>query len=227
MTRPHNTALVPADKEFDLIVIGGGVTGAATARDAALRGLDVLLLERDDFASGTSSRSFKMVHGGLRYLETYQFRLVAEGVHEREVSLLLAPHLVHPREHLYLVYEGDTYPLAMLNFAMTFYDVASGQWRKRRHHMLNAKQVLEREPHLNPDGLKGAGLYVDMLTDDARFTLDLVKGAAENGATTLNHTAVTGLVWSGRRVTGVRTVNQIDGTVSEFSARAVVNATGP
>ncbi|MDR1385996.1 MAG: glycerol-3-phosphate dehydrogenase/oxidase [Propionibacteriaceae bacterium] len=216
-----------ADLEYDLIVVGGGVTGAASARDAALRGLKVLLLEKDDFAAGTSSRSSKMIHGGLRYLETYQFKLVREGVKERELSLGLAPHLTRVAPHLYMVYEGDSYGLGMLNFALTFYDIFSGQWRQRRHRMLSPKQVLAREPHLNPKGMKGAGLYYDVLTDDARFTLDLVKGAVEEGAVALNHTVVTDLVREGDRVVGVVATDQLSGVSHRFRGKAVVNATGP
>lgn len=217
-----------ADTEFDLIVVGGGVTGAACVRDAALRGLSVLLLEGEDFASGTSSRSSKLIHGGLRYLETYQFKLVAESLRERELSLRLAPHLTRMDPFLYLVYDGDSYGLGMLNFALTFYDAASGQWRARRHHMLSAKDVLAREPHLDPVGLRGAGLYYDVLTDDARFTLDLVKGAAEQGAVTLNHVRVTGLTTQGGRVTGVTAEDTLSpGSSLTFTGRVVVNATGP
>ncbi|MDR1077142.1 MAG: glycerol-3-phosphate dehydrogenase/oxidase [Propionibacteriaceae bacterium] len=215
------------DQEYDLIVVGGGVTGAACARDAALRGLKVLLLEKDDFAAGTSSRSSKMIHGGLRYLETYQFKLVREGVKERELSLSLAPHLTRVAPHLYMVYEGDSYGLGMLNFALTFYDIFSGQWRRRRHHMLSPKAVLAREPHLNPQGMKGAGLYYDVLTDDARFTLDVVKAAVEEGAVALNHALVSDLVKEGDRVVGVVVSDQLSGASHRFRGKAVVNATGP
>jgi glycerol-3-phosphate dehydrogenase len=224
-SRADLTALT--DKEFDLIVVGGGVTGAACARDAALRGLDVLLLERNDFASGTSSRSSKLIHGGLRYLETYQFKLVAESLRERELSLKLAPHLTRVDPFLYLVYDGDDYGLGLLNFALSFYDVASGEFRARRHHMLKPDQVLAREPHLNRRGLRGGGRYSDVLTDDARLTLDLVKGADEQGATAINHIQVTGLLRSGERITGVSTQDLLSLDRYDFRARAVVNSTGP
>ena len=216
-----------ADTVYDLIVVGGGVTGAACARDAALRGLSVLLLERTDFAAGTSSRSSKMIHGGLRYLETYQFKLVREGVRERELSLKLAPHLTHLTPHLYAVYEADTYGLGMLNFALTFYDAFSGQWRQRRHRLLDKPAVLAIEPRLNPNGLLGAGLYYDALTDDARYTMDLITSATANGAVVRNHTAVTGLLRDHTRVTGVRCVDGLTGTEHTYRARVVVNATGP
>ena len=211
---------------FDLIVIGGGITGAATARDAALRGLSVLLVEKDDFAAGTSSRSSKLIHGGLRYLQTYQFSLVAESLRERERMLKLAPHLTEVRPFLYLLYDGYPEGRALLNLGLTFYDAASGEWLKRRHHMLSADQVLEREPHLNPSGLRGAGQYFDVLTDDARLTVDHAKGAAEAGAQMLNHAAVTGLVLDHGRTRGVTITDQLDGAVFDVHARQVVSATG-
>ena len=216
-----------ARQEFDLIVIGGGITGVATARDAALRGLSVLLIEKDDFASGTSSRSTKLVHGGLRYLETYQFRMVAESLRERERMLLLAPHLTEVRPFLYLLYRGYPETRARLRLGLTFYDVASGQWRKRRHAMLSRSQVLDREPHLNPDGLLGAGRFYDVLTDDARLTIDTAKGAAEAGAVLLNHAAVTGLVIEDGRACGVRVEDLLGGGLFEVRCRQVLNATGP
>lgn len=219
--------LTASDTHYDVIVVGGGVTGAACARDAALRGRRVLLLDKDDIAAGTSSRSSKLIHGGLRYLETYQFKLVAESLRERELSLSLAPHLTRVDPFLYLVYEGDSYGLGMLNFALTFYDIASGQWRARRHHMMSAQKVLQREPGLNPNGLKGAGMYFDVLTDDARFTLDIAKGAAEEGADVLTHMQVSGLETEGTQVTGVHAIDTVTGISHTFHGRIVVNATGP
>ena len=216
-----------AGREFDLVVIGGGITGVATARDAALRGLSVALVEADDFAAGTSSKSTKLVHGGLRYLETYQFRMVAESLRERERMLRLAPHLTHVRPFLYLLYRGYPESRFKLNLGLTFYDVASGQWRKRRHRMLSAKQVLAREPHLNPAGLLGAGQYVDVLTDDARLTIDTAKGAAEAGALLVNHARVTGLVLIDGVARGVRVTDALSGADFEILAHQVLNATGP
>lgn len=225
MIRPTFAQLV--GRHFDLVVIGGGVTGAATARDAALRGLRTLLVEKDDFASGTSSRSSKLIHGGLRYLQTYQFGLVAESVREREKSLRLAPHLTEVRPFLYLLYEGYPETKRLLNLGLTFYDVASGAPIRRHHRMLSAEQVLEREPGLNPSGLVGAGLYYDVLTDDARFTLDLALGAADAGATLVNHAAATGLVLEDGRARGVQLQDQLTGECCEVRARQVVSCTGP
>ncbi|MEV1009157.1 glycerol-3-phosphate dehydrogenase/oxidase [Streptomyces sp. NPDC049881] len=212
---------------FDLVVVGGGVTGVATAREAALRGLSVALVEKDDFAAGTSSRSSKLVHGGLRYLQTYQFRLVAESVRERERTLRIAPHLTELRPFLYLLYDGYPEGKALLNLGLTFYDAVSGQWRSRRHRMLNAEQVLRREPHLARAGLKGAGLYYDALTDDARLTLATAKGAADAGALLVNHAAVTALVLENGTARGVTVTDTLTGESYDIHARQVLNATGP
>jgi glycerol-3-phosphate dehydrogenase len=215
------------DTTFDLVVIGGGITGAATARDAALRGLKVALVEKDDFASGTSSRSSKLIHGGLRYLETYQFRLVAESVREREKMMTLAPHLTELRPFLYLLYRGYPESRAVLNLGLTFYDFVSGSWSKRRHSMLSAEKVLAREPHLRSDGLLGAGLYYDVLTDDARLTLDTVKGATEAGAVAINHATVSGLVLEAGTCRGVTVTDAETGRTFDIHAHQVVSATGP
>lgn len=216
-----------ADTWFDLVVIGGGVTGAAAAREAALRGHRVLLAEGQDFAAGTSSRSSKLVHGGLRYLQTYQFKLVAQSVRERERALAMAPHLVTIRPFLYLLYDGYPEGPGLVHAGLTFYDAASGAWRRRRHRMLTARQVLEREPHLNPHQLRGAGLYYDALTDDARYTLALVQAAAEAGAGVINHAPVTGLLLDHGQARGVRIHDQQTDTCHTIHARQVLNATGP
>lgn len=223
--RPARGDLV--DRLFDVVVIGGGITGAASARDAALRGLSVLLVEKDDFGSGTSSRSSKLIHGGLRYLQTYQFGLVAESLRERERMLRLAPHLTEVRPFLYLLYDGDPESRSLLNLGLTFYDAASGAWLRRRHRMLSADEVHEREPHLATAGLRGAGLFYDALTDDARLTLATVAGAREAGAQTLNHAAVTGLLVEGGHARGVTITDRTTGATYDVHARQVLNATGP
>lgn len=225
MRRPDIAELAGAS--FDVVIIGGGITGAATARDAALRGLSVLLVEKDDFAAGTSSRSSKLIHGGLRYLQTYQFGLVAESLQERERMLTLAPHLTEVRPFLYLLYRGYPESMRLLNLGLTFYDAASGQWRKRRHRMLSPGQVLEREPHIEPIGLVGAGQYYDVLTDDARLTVDTAKSAAESGACLLNHARAVGLVVEKGQARGVRVRDEVSGVEVEVGCRQVLNASGP
>jgi glycerol-3-phosphate dehydrogenase len=223
----RTTLKAAQEADLDLIVIGGGITGAATARDAALRGLRVLLVEKDDFASGTSSRSSKLIHGGLRYLQTYQFKIVAESLRERENALRIAPHLTHVRPFLYLLYQGYPESKALLNLGLTFYDAASGAWRQRRHQMLSAREVLDREPLLAADGLLGAGMFYDVLTDDARLTIDTVSAAEQSGALLLNHAEATGLVLSRGRARGVVITDLVTGDTADVPATQVVNATGP
>jgi len=215
-----------AGQVFDLAIIGGGITGAAAARDAALRGLSVALFEKHDFASGTSSRSTKLLHGGLRYLQSYQFRLVREACRERELMLRLAPHLAHVRPFIYLIYAGYPESMALLNLGLTVYDLFSGSPLKRRHRMLDRRALLDAEPHLNRDGLIGGGRYYDFLTDDARLTLDTLKGAVEAGAKAANYMEVTGLVWEGGRVAGVEVADRIAGGTATVRARQVINAGG-
>ncbi|WP_051333588.1 glycerol-3-phosphate dehydrogenase/oxidase [Aliagarivorans marinus] len=212
---------------FDVVVVGGGITGSAIARDAALRGMKVLLVEKEDFGSGTSSRSSKLIHGGLRYLETYQFGLVAESVRERELALRLAPHLTKVQPFLYMFYKGCPDKKWLLNLGMTFYDVVSGSWSKRRHQMLNKQQVLARQPGFRADGLRGAAMFYDVSTDDARLTIDTTKSAWEHSAQVLNHCKVTGLTYSENRCDGVQLTDLLSQTQATVKAHYVVNATGP
>jgi glycerol-3-phosphate dehydrogenase len=219
---------------FDLLIIGGGATGTSAARDAALRGLSVALLEKDDFGSGTSSRSTKLFHGGLRYLEKFEFGLVREACRERELMLTLAPHLAHPRPFLYLLYQGYHMmfkwlpaTLFMLNAGLTMYDTFSGSPWERRHKILNKRKLLEIEPHLNPNGLKGGGYYYDFLTDDGRFTIETMKAACDAGALAANYLEVQGLVKDNNRISGVEAVDRITGEEGTIRARQVMNTTGP
>lgn len=216
-----------ADITFDLVVIGGGITGAAISRDAALRGLKVILVEKEDFSAGTSSRSSKLIHGGLRYLETYQFGLVAESVRERELALRLAPHLTKVQPFLYLFYDDMPDKKWLLNLGLTFYDIASGNWHKRWHKMLNKQQVLERQPLFRKDGLLGAAMFYDVATDDARITIDTLKSATEYSAQVINHCQVTGLTYSDKRCDGVQVTDHLSGQEHIIKGHYVVNATGP
>ncbi len=215
-----------ANQSVDVLVIGGGVTGAATARDAALRGLSVCLVEKGDFAGGTSSRSTKLIHGGLRYLEQFEFKLVREACHERELMLRLAPHLSHPRPFIYLNYDGYPEGMFKLNVGLSIYDWFSGNPRKRRHHMLSAVELLREEPHLNPKGLHGGGWYYDSLTDDARLTIDTLKAACDAGAKAANYMEVTGFVYRDGRIAGVKAADGLTGEQGEIRALQVINATG-
>ncbi len=215
-------------RTVDVLIIGGGITGAAAARDAALRGLDVALLEADDYASGTSSRSTKLLHGGLRYLKQRAFAMVRESCRERELMGVLAPHLARPRSFFYLLYPEDPEPLWQLGVGLRLYDLFSGNPPQRRNHTVSTAQILAAEPHLRREGLRGGGKLHDFITDDARLTIDTVKSAVDAGALAANHTAVEGFLTDGSgRLTGVTARDSLSDEAFEVRARVVVNAAGP
>ncbi|ADU51746.1 Glycerol-3-phosphate dehydrogenase [Thermaerobacter marianensis DSM 12885] len=191
---------------FDLLIIGGGITGSGVAREAAHRGLRVAVVEARDFAAGTSSRSTKLIHGGLRYLKERDFRLVHEAVVERMRLLRLAPHLVRAEWFVFPVYRGDPDPLWQLRIGLWLYDRYAGRsLGTLRHRMLSPQQVREVEPLLRQDRLVGAGMYVDAVTDDARLTATVARQAVAAGAVVVNHAEVTGFIKDpGGRVVGVR-----------------------
>jgi len=215
-----------AVQQFDIVVIGGGITGAATARDAALRGLSVALVEKGDFAGGTSSRSTKLIHGGLRYLEQFEFKLVREACRERELLLKLAPHLSAPRPFIYLNYHGYPESMFKLNVGLTLYDWFAGNPAERKHRMLPTKELLREEPCLNSAGLNGGAWYYDSLTDDARLTIDTMKAACAAGALASNYMEVTGFVRKSGQIAGVKVIDRLSGDAGEIRARQVINATG-
>ena len=213
--------------EVDLICIGGGVTGAGIVRNAARRGLKVALFEQNDFAFGTSSRSSKLIHGGLRYLETYEFSLVFESVSERRVMLDLAPHLVKPLAFLFPVYAGSRRNLRMIKAGMWLYEGLSLFRSPKKHEILKPSQVAEIEPLLNLDGLQGAPLYYDCSTDDARLTLESIIDGVQNGGIAVNWARVDAFIKDENgRVKGVVVRNARDGSLREVEAKAVINASG-
>jgi glycerol-3-phosphate dehydrogenase len=214
-------------REWDLLVVGGGITGAGAARDAAGRGLQVALVEAGDFAQGTSSRSSRLVHGGLRYLETYDFALVFEASAERRRLLELAPHLVHPLPFVFPVYRGGPTPFLMLQAGMWLYDGLSLFRNLHRHRILSVGDVATEEPGLRRDGLVGAALYYDAAVDDARITLANARGAHESGAAVVPHAEVVAFLADGGKVRGARVRDRITGAETEVRAKLVLNATGP
>lgn len=219
-----------ADRRFDLLVVGGGITGAGIARDAARRGLAVGLVERDDFASGTSSRSSRLVHGGVRYLEHGYLHLVFEASRERRRLLAMAPHLVHPLQFTWPVYEGARIPRWKLAAGLTLYDLLALFRNVGRHRRLSAEGVLEAEPALTRTGLTGGASYWDAATNDARLTIANVLDAAHASATVLNYADVTALTFaSGAHgaVTGAVVHDRLGGGEYTVQARLVVNACGP
>ena len=215
-------------EEVDVVVIGGGITGAGIVRDAARRGLRVVLFEQNDIAYGTSSRSSKLIHGGLRYLESYEFSLVFESVSERRVILDLAPHLVNPLAFLFPVYQGARKSLRMISAGMWLYDGLALFRSPKRHKTLKPGEVAEEEPILRQEGLQGAPVYYDCSTDDARLTLETVIDAVRNGGIAVSWARVDALTKTEQgRVSGVVVRNIRDGSLREVKAHAVINATGP
>lgn len=218
------------DVAYDLAVVGGGITGAGVARDAAMRGLRVALFERGDFASGTSSASSKLLHGGIRYLEKREFRLVWEALRERAAQCRLVPHLARPVQFLFPLYEGHPVSPFKLDMGLWLYDALAGFNNLGRHRRLNARTMQELEPRLRADGLRGGCGYYDAVTDDARLTLENVRSAWEHGADCLNYVEVEEVLEGNGRVTGVRISDRAEGAVGHSAtvrARCVVNACGP
>ncbi len=214
-----------AEQRFDLIVVGGGITGAGVARDAALRGLSVALIERRDFASGTSSRSSKLIHGGLRYLQQGDVGLVREAATERYVVRRLAPHLARPVQMLVPV--GSRASYAKLSVGLWTYDRLAGVSDVERYHMLGRDETVALEPKLRRERLYGAGLYYEYVTDDARLVVEVVKSAAALGAVVANYAAVDGFVIENGQVAGVEIRDQLTGDALTARGRVVINAAGP
>jgi len=217
-----------AREEFDLLIIGGGIHGTGIARDAAMRGLKVALVEKEDFGYGTTSRSTRLIHGGLRYLELLDLRLVREALREREVLLRIAPHLVKPLPFITPIYRGDRYGPAMVKLGMILYDLLSWDKSLPSHRSLSPFQVLELEPGLRPGGLRGGMLYYDCQVDyPERLCVENALSAAEYGAHLANHAAVVGFLKEDGRITGAVVRDDLSGEEHEVRAKLTVNATGP
>ncbi len=218
-----------AGQELDVLVVGMGATGAGVALDAASRGLRVAVVDKGDLASGTSSKSSKLVHGGLRYLENYEFGLVREGVVERQLLMRLAPHLVRPMDFLYPVWP-DTAKRRLLGLGLTTYDVfalAVGKSGLRRHERVTADEAVALAPALVDSELAYSYLYGDCATDDARLVLAVVQAARRFGAQAITYAEVTRLDKDAAgRVCGALVHDQLSGTDIAVQARHVVNATG-
>jgi glycerol-3-phosphate dehydrogenase len=228
-TRREN--LTRLDREtFDIAIIGGGITGAGLALDAVLRGLNTVLIEKRDFSAGTSSRSTKLIHGGLRYLEHYDFAMVREGLRERAILTRIAPHLAEPFPFLVPVYRESrrnySHPILM-RAGMILYSLLAGRFGPGRHRKLSRAEALEYAPGLDPEGLEGALLYYDGLTNDSRLVIDLLKSAHREGACLINHVKVTGLIRNDTgRLTGLTMSDQFGQSALSCRARSIINATG-
>ena len=216
-----------ASRAVDLLVIGGGIVGAGVARDAAMRGLRTVLVEQNDLAFGTSSRSSRLIHGGLRYLEHGELRLVFESLRERAVLRRIAPHLVWPLPFVFPVHDGDRLRRWQVAAGMWMYDLLSLFRNVSPHKMLGKRALLTREPGLRATGLRGGARYFDAQCDDARLVVATARSAHEHGATILTYTTVTGLTLDGGRVTGATVRDVRTGREATFRASIVVNATGP
>ncbi|GGA79045.1 glycerol-3-phosphate dehydrogenase/oxidase [Ornithinibacillus halotolerans] len=214
-------------ESLDLLVIGGGITGAGIALDAVTRGMKVGLVEMQDFAGGTSSRSTKLVHGGLRYLKQFEIKVVAETGKERAIVYENGPHVTTPEWMMLPFYSGGTFGPFMTNIGLRVYDFLAGVKKTERRTMFSPDEAIKREPLLNAEGLKGAGYYVEYKTDDARLTIEVMKKAVEKGALALNYMKVTNLIYENNKVIGIEVEDQIDGSIEQFFAKKIVNAAGP
>jgi glycerol-3-phosphate dehydrogenase len=216
-----------AARPHDLLVIGGGITGAGIARDAAMRGLTTVLVEAGDLAAGTSSRSSRLVHGGLRYLEQGRLRLVHEASRERRILLRIAPHLVRPLPFLFPVHRGDRVSLWKLAAGLWLYDVLAAFRNVRHHRILGKRALLREEPMLRERGLIGGARYFDAQCDDARLTLATARAAMSAGAAVATYMPVRVLERAGGEVRGAAVEDLLTGERGSIRASVVVNATGP
>jgi glycerol-3-phosphate dehydrogenase len=217
------------EEVFDLLVVGGGINGAAVARDAALRGVSVALVERGDFACGTSSRSSKLIHGGIRYLEQGDLKLVLESCRERDLlRTRLAPHLVRGQRFVLPLYEDDDVAPWEMRIGLLLYDVLAGFRNVHNHRMLSPHELRAHEPAVRTEGLRGAALYYDCWTDDARLTIETICAARTHGATVINYAEVTGLEKdSTGRLATARVHDRLGDRTAMVRARWILNVTGP
>src|ERR1700712_4306546 len=218
-------AIADVERQWDIIVVGGGATGLGTALDSASRGYQTLLLEQSDFAKGTSSRSTKLVHGGVRYLAQGNIGLVREALYERGLLLKNAPHLVKNLSFIipnYHWWEGIFYTVGL-----GCYDLLAGKLSFGRTKHISKKELLNRLPGAEPKGLYGGVVYHDGQFDDSRLAINLAQTALEQGATVLNYFKVIGLLKDGNnKIAGVETANEETGLVYKLKAKTVINATG-
>jgi glycerol-3-phosphate dehydrogenase len=214
-------------REYDLLVVGGGINGAAVASMAAGRGLKTALIEKGDFASGTSSKSTKLLHGGLRYLENFEFDLVWESLHERYIQLQVAPHLAQPLAFLIPVYKGDPRPLWMMRLGVFLYEMLAGRYRVGRRQALSRDELLRLEPGIKPDGLRGGLIYYDAQMDDARLCLENALTAREKGADVFNYVAAESFLKENGRTVGVMARDVMTNATVAVRARKTLCAAGP
>jgi len=215
-------------QKFDLVIIGGGVTGAGIALDAASRGLKTCLIEKNDFASGTSNKSTKLIHGGLRYLKQLEIGLVRESGRERAIVHKLAPHLVIPEKMLLPLVEDGTYGKMMTSIGLKVYDFLADVEGDDRRRMLDKAETLKKEPLLDAETILGSGYYSEYRTDDARLTIELLKKASEFGATILNYCEMDSFVYNTKKeIKSIQCIDHNSGETFTITSRNFVSATGP
>ncbi len=224
----HRNEYILAQQEitFDLVIIGGGITGAGVARDAASRGMKVALVEAQDFAEGTSSRSSKLIHGGIRYLENFEFHLVYEALSERNKLFSMAPHLVHPLRFMIPTYKGGRVPHWKFRIGMWLYDLLALFQAPEMHDHYNKKEALEEFGFLKEEGLQGGFLYSDAYTDDDRLTIETIRSAHDLGANCVNFVKAEGF----ERKNGfieLSCKNKLSNSLYKIKAQHIVSAVGP
>ncbi|MDE3090149.1 MAG: glycerol-3-phosphate dehydrogenase/oxidase [Chloroflexota bacterium] len=212
---------------YDILIVGGGITGAGIARDAAMRGYRVALVDKGDFASGTSSKSSKLVHGGVRYLEMFQFGLVFEASRERRTLWQIAPHLVQPLPFLFPVYRDSRWHPWMIDMGLWMYDGLALFRNFKRHEMFSNREIARRMKGIDVGNISGGAHYYDGQVDDARLTLETIRTAHKHSASVANYVQVDALLKKDGKVVGVQAHDALRGTPMHIHARVVVNATGP
>src|SRR5262245_33365284 len=215
-----------ADEKFDLLVIGGGITGASVFRDAALRGMKVALVEAKDFASATSGRSSKLIHGGLRYIKSLGLRLARESCHERNLHIRLNKRLVRPLPFLVPLYRNQGESRWLMRLGMLLYESLSGFNNYRFHSFLSREETLSLALALPIKGLRGGCLYYDAVINDSRWTMEVLKDGVAHGGVAANYSPVIQLLNENMRICGARVYDELSGSQHDIRARAVVNATG-
>jgi glycerol-3-phosphate dehydrogenase len=217
-----------SSEHFDLLVIGGGITGCGIALDAAQRGMKVALVEKADFASGTSSRSTKLIHGGLRYLKQLEFKLVHDVGSERAIVFRNARHVVIPEKMLLPIIKNGTLGKTPASLALWVYDYLAGVKKEEMRKMLNKEQTLAEEPLLNKEKVTGGGVYYEYRTDDSRLVIELAKSAVSQGAVCMNYAEVKELIYDDQKmVCGAKIIDAVSGKNFEIKATKTVNAAGP
>ena len=214
-------------EKYDLLIIGGGITGAGIALDAASRGLKTALVEKNDFASGTSSRSTQLIHGGLRYLKQFEIAMVRDVGQERAIVHKMAPHLVTPEKMLLPLIKGGSFGKITTSIGLMIYDVLAGVEKADQRKMLDEKETLEAEPLLPPEIVEGGGIYAEYRTDDARLTIEVIKTATQYGVHSINYMVAKDFIYRDNKILGITCKDLISGKELQLKSIFVVSAAGP